>query len=72
MTGNNGGAHHERAIAQPKSAEVGPAIFLWGENNQVVGCDILHLACAFDLRVGRGTLIADSGTALNEAFVAEK
>ncbi|MFA6293200.1 MAG: glycosyl hydrolase family 28-related protein [Victivallales bacterium] len=60
MTNNNGGAHHERAITPPGSAKVGPAILLWGENNQVTGCDILHLACAFDLRFGRGSIIADN------------
>ena len=60
MTNNNGGMHHERAITPPKNATVGPAILLWGENNQVTGCDILHLSCAFDLRLGRGNLIANN------------
>ena len=60
MTNNDGGSHHERAITQPKNATVGPSILLWGDNNQVTDCDILHLACAFDLRLGRGNLIANN------------
>ena len=61
MTNNNGGAHHERAVTPPPgSAKVGSAILLWGENNQVINCDILHLACAFDLRNSRGSLIANN------------
>ena len=59
MTNHNGGSHHERAITPPVgSGKVGPAILLWGENNQVTGCDILHLTQAFDLRNGRGSLVA--------------
>ncbi|MEI6070592.1 MAG: glycosyl hydrolase family 28-related protein [Verrucomicrobiae bacterium] len=61
MTNNNGEAHHERAITPPVgSGKVGPAILLWGENNQVTDCDILHLTQAFDLRGGRGSLIANN------------
>jgi len=61
MTNNNGGAHQGRAITPPAgSGKVGPAILLWGENNQVTGCDILHLTQAFDLRGGRGSLIANN------------
>jgi len=59
MTNNPGGApHHLRAFPQEKPAEIGPAIQLWGENNHVTGCDILHNACAFDIRGGSGSLIA--------------
>ena len=60
MTNNDGGSHHERAITPPSGGKVGPAILLWGENNQVTDCDILHLSQAFDLRRGRGSLIANN------------
>ena len=56
MTNNNGGQHHLRKIEG--QAASGAAILLWGENNQVTGCDILNSVCAFDIRIGRGNLIA--------------
>ncbi len=60
MTNNNGGSHHERSITPPGLGACGPAILLWGENNQVTDCDILHLTQAFDLRNGRGSLVANN------------
>jgi len=62
MTNHLGGAHHERAIKPPEPGACGPAILLWGENNQVTDCDILHLTLAFDVRLGRGSLIANNNT----------
>jgi len=56
MTGDNGRAHHGRKVEAPGAS--GSAILLWGENNQVTGCDIFCSALAFDIRIGRGSLIA--------------
>lgn len=60
MTNNNGGAHHGRSITPPKQASVGPCFLLWGDNNQITDCDILHLTTAFDIRSGKGNLVANN------------
>lgn len=59
MTMNNGQTpHHGRKIAGVGAS--GSAIMLWGDNNQVTGCDIYTSALAFDLRLCRGSRIADN------------
>jgi len=60
MITTEGGPHHVRSVTPPARLTCGPAILLWGENNQVTDCDIFHSTTAFDLRLGRGNLIANN------------
>ncbi|NLB68296.1 MAG: hypothetical protein GX804_01220 [Lentisphaerae bacterium] len=55
------GRHARTALPGGENARArggGSMISLWGENNRVLDCDLLGPSNAFDIRTGRGTIVA--------------